>query len=500
MGILTEESKAWSNTVKPSTVHGKWIDDVSAAVDAIIASSVIVAETRFVAKNGNDATGDGSLTKPFLTIPAAVASITDAAAAKPYQVFVYPGDYTADTPFTLKPFVYVVGSGKGTAEYASSPLTGLTIVTPAPANVLTAAFTVATNAPTGILNCSIKGPLVVDWNAVGNTGPGTFLLQNTLHEAAVTFTGLAAGNTLNYATVNDVTINTLSNLTFTNCGGSDVVGLESDFGGALVYTQSAPIQSFHNVAGSQPGIITATWTSAVLGNNMTISCAGPQEISNPTLTGDGIIFQSAGLFIRKVLADAATSTLAFGTVAAATLIGVIAGTTLLECTPTANRALIVRAPPAVGAGAMPTTVKIRNNAALASGFNIDLSFGGASLGVGSPTYCPPGQDVVITWDPGPAQFFVTPYVQKGTGVALGAGAGVSLLIPADITASSSIQVTRKTVGGTFIGSSSEGMALPADRTVGTRAGGGGFKISSVFLAAGGLLNTGDTSTFDWQAI
>jgi hypothetical protein len=468
-----------------------WLMAASVILDA--STSATQAEVRYVSKGGNDATGNGSFAKPYLTIAAAVASIADAAAAKPYEVLCAPGVYT--DPFTLKPYVFVVGSGKGTAEYASSPLTGLTIITPA-ANVLSAAFTGAVDGPTGIISCSVAAVLNVDWNAIGSTGQATFLLQNTLHQKTVNFIGLAAGNTAHYPTISNVTTNDLVNINLTNCGGSDIVGELSDFGGPITFTQSAPIQSFHNVSGSFAGIITATWTSALLANNMTIACGGPQTAANPTLTGDGIIFSSPGLFSRKVIADAATSTLAFGTVAATTLVGVIEGSNLLEMTPTANRTLVVRAPPAVGAGAMPTTVIVRNNAAVNSGFNVDFTFGGATLAVGSPTYCPPGKEVSLRWNPGPAQFEVGPYTQSFTGIALGAGTGVSALVPADVlSAHASFVVTRKTVGGTFLTSAADGMVLPADRTVGTRAGGGGFKVSSVFQV-GGLLDTGDTSTFD----
>lgn len=74
-------------------------------------------QTRIVAKNGSDTTGNGSWSKPYLTITAALASITDAATVKNYIVFVMPGRYVEATGFTFKQDIHVIGmAGNGTVQ------------------------------------------------------------------------------------------------------------------------------------------------------------------------------------------------------------------------------------------------------------------------------------------------------------------------------------------------------------------------------------------------
>jgi microcystin-dependent protein len=65
--------------------------------------------TKYVAKNGINSTADGSIDKPFLTIQAALTSITDNSPTNPYVVLVSPGDYSADGSITMKDSVALIG-------------------------------------------------------------------------------------------------------------------------------------------------------------------------------------------------------------------------------------------------------------------------------------------------------------------------------------------------------------------------------------------------------
>jgi hypothetical protein len=67
------------------------------------------SEIIYVNKAGDDATGDGSFVRPFLTVQAALASITDGAVAKRYVVEIGPGIYTGT--IHMKAFVSLHGSG-----------------------------------------------------------------------------------------------------------------------------------------------------------------------------------------------------------------------------------------------------------------------------------------------------------------------------------------------------------------------------------------------------
>jgi hypothetical protein len=96
--------KMW---VKTGSSNTAW----SRATDASELYGIVLADdTRYVSKIGNDSTGDGSPAKPFLTVNAALASITDNATNKRYKIIVGPGTYT-ETPITLKAYVDLQGAG-----------------------------------------------------------------------------------------------------------------------------------------------------------------------------------------------------------------------------------------------------------------------------------------------------------------------------------------------------------------------------------------------------
>jgi len=65
----------------------------------------------YVATNGNDTTGNGSMGNPYLTIKAANTSITDSSATNRYVIKVAPGLYEEDNPLVLKSYVNIWGEG-----------------------------------------------------------------------------------------------------------------------------------------------------------------------------------------------------------------------------------------------------------------------------------------------------------------------------------------------------------------------------------------------------
>lgn len=76
-----------------------------------ISTSAPVAQTKYVAKHGNDGTADGSQERPFLTIAAAMAAITDATPTKRYVIRIAAGSYT-ETSVALKANVFLIGENK----------------------------------------------------------------------------------------------------------------------------------------------------------------------------------------------------------------------------------------------------------------------------------------------------------------------------------------------------------------------------------------------------
>jgi hypothetical protein len=75
-----------------------------------ISTSAPMAQIKHVAKSGVDATADGSQEKPYLTITAAMASITDATPSKRYVVKIAAGAYSEAV--SIKANVFLVGESK----------------------------------------------------------------------------------------------------------------------------------------------------------------------------------------------------------------------------------------------------------------------------------------------------------------------------------------------------------------------------------------------------
>jgi len=76
-----------------------------------VITSSPVAQIKYVSKNGVDASADGSEEKPYLTIAAAMASITDASPSKRYVIRIAAGSYT-EASVAIKSNVFLVGDSK----------------------------------------------------------------------------------------------------------------------------------------------------------------------------------------------------------------------------------------------------------------------------------------------------------------------------------------------------------------------------------------------------
>jgi hypothetical protein len=77
-------------------------------------------QTIYVAKNGNDATGNGGEHSPFGSLTAAMAAITDASATKRYIIKVKAGAYTAASALNLKANVFIVGEARDAVRISAS--------------------------------------------------------------------------------------------------------------------------------------------------------------------------------------------------------------------------------------------------------------------------------------------------------------------------------------------------------------------------------------------
>lgn len=464
----------------------RWMDVISGIVDNIAPSPGSQANTRYVTLGGNDTTGDGSFENPFLTIARAMTSITLATTTNPWLVDVGPGRFA--TSFTIKNGVTIRGAGSGSGNFNGAPTIAATCIAPNTVQVLDASFAGAGEKSSSIINCAFLNDFQADFAAIGLTGNAAFLIDDVLTQNDVIFNGYAAGQA--YVSVKDLYINAVADLRFINMQGSAITSFMSDFGGSLVYTQSAAFQSFHEITAAFVGNVTCTWTSALLTNFMSILQTSPVSPNGSVFLGVGITLVGAGLIFTSqqgltlAMPDAAAN-IGFGATAAPDMIGCSTGFNLINATPTATRVLTFNRP--VG-NSRPTTFRVRN-LTITANININFTFaGGAVLAPGNPTYCPPGSEVELTYDFINGRWDVMPYVQSGTTTLVN---GVSPVITADIAAASRIVATLKNVSGVF------GTIAANVRTNGTKVGGGSFQLTSILPATGATVAT-DQGDYDWH--
>jgi hypothetical protein len=140
-----------------------------------VATSVGIAQTKIVSKGGSDVTGDGTLTKPYATIAAAMTSITDASPTKRYGIKVEAGAYT-EGALTLKPNVFVIGDLKEAVRVTASSV------------ALDSSFSGSADNRSGMGRIILTGACNFDWNAV-TSAAGKLYFTEVLFNSAVTMNG-----------------------------------------------------------------------------------------------------------------------------------------------------------------------------------------------------------------------------------------------------------------------------------------------------------------------
>jgi len=132
----------------------------------------------FVAKNGNDSTGNGSPNKPYLTLSGAMASITDATPTKRYAICVAAGDYTESGNFGIKPNVFVVGQQRDVVKISATSF------------VMSSLFNAASDIDnrSGFSNCILLSACNFDWNTV-QSAAGKLYFNGVQFNSTVTLNG-----------------------------------------------------------------------------------------------------------------------------------------------------------------------------------------------------------------------------------------------------------------------------------------------------------------------
>lgn len=134
---------------------------------------IVASETIYVAKNGSD-DNVGSELSPFLTIGAALASITDASPTKRYVIKVAVGRYD-EASVVLKANVFILGE-----DQSATRISG--------ACSLASDFSGSADNRSGLSRVTLLSACNFDWNAV-TSAAGKLYFQNVAFNTALTLNG-----------------------------------------------------------------------------------------------------------------------------------------------------------------------------------------------------------------------------------------------------------------------------------------------------------------------
>jgi hypothetical protein len=227
----------------------------------------------YVNKGGNDGTGDGSFSQPFLTIQAAMTAITDATLTKRYVLDLGPGTYS--DPFALKPWFAIVG-------HSNLPTRISGVIT------FSADWTPAGDHRSSFQNITFPTVAqVFDFNTVASN-EGKLLFQNCVFNLAPTFSAFSAINQVShngcmfFAGFTQIGINhTLSNCFMQNGGLMSLTSVNDGRNLPTILT---------GFGGGSDGGLTAVWTLSGGANQIQISLRAFAIQGHVTLDGASIAY------------------------------------------------------------------------------------------------------------------------------------------------------------------------------------------------------------------
>lgn len=245
-----------------------------------------IDQTIYVAKNGNDTTGDGSISDPYLTITKAMTTITDATPAKRYAIQVFSGLYVED--FTIKPNVLIIGSSRTTTRLNSNVAWS------------DSAWSIAGDNRSGFESISILNAMNIDFTLT-NANEGKVFLRNINMNGRLTLTSYSA---INQAFLEEC----LFFGGMTQNGFVSVLNSMTFLNGATVYLNSKINNNtiILGNSGSCDGNLIATWTTGH--GNIAIQLLGCSLNGTITLDGAGVSLSSSILPPSVTVLNGATIT------------------------------------------------------------------------------------------------------------------------------------------------------------------------------------------------
>jgi hypothetical protein len=153
--VLTSNGTTWSSAPPLATEYDQQIF-VAAGADPLVAT--------------------GAPLRPFASISAAMAAITDAAPSKRYAISVAAGSYTEASALDLKPNVFIIGVSRDAVRIT------------APSFGLDASFTGTADNRSGISNAIVTGTASFNFTTV-TSAEGKLYFRDTSFNSALTLTG-----------------------------------------------------------------------------------------------------------------------------------------------------------------------------------------------------------------------------------------------------------------------------------------------------------------------
>lgn len=259
------DAEAWAavlaNDGSGTSLDADTLDGLHASQLGVDYQNVVV-----VAKSGGD----------FTSVQAAINSISDAAADKPYLVWVAPGVYVEQV--TMKPYVHLQGAGQGTTLISSSvsssawPPTQATLALASDTSLrdLTVVNNGAGNRNVALMaTAGVTRTLAADMTARALGGSvNNFAIVLTGSGTGVTVQQVTAlaenGSSKNYGLYNEAGAEAvLIGGTFTGRGGTDAYGIYNEDNGTTLETKSVTALgedgSTHNF-----GLINYSYAEAML--------------------------------------------------------------------------------------------------------------------------------------------------------------------------------------------------------------------------------------------
>lgn len=140
-----------------------------------------LANVRYVAKNGNDTTGNGSYLAPYLTVQRALSDVTAPTNTNVWAISVGTGRFNETGDIVLPPFTYIVGYG-GTASYITSSTN----------QIIPSSLFNSGSARAGLINVYIGGSTGINFDLVTYALGGNscvLIMENVSVNGAVTMKG-----------------------------------------------------------------------------------------------------------------------------------------------------------------------------------------------------------------------------------------------------------------------------------------------------------------------